>query len=223
MQGSALSPILGNVYLHYVLDDWLETEVRPRLRGRMRLIRYADDFVIGFQLEDDARRVMAVLGKRMERFGLNMQSRKDPTVSICSPEQVAAKRQGTDKPSISWASPCIGGAVRRVFWRPGFVTRKARQRRAVMSIERLVSAPPTSAGEGATCRAQAEAERSSQLLQRQPATGSACERCSTMSEDPGTSGCDGAVQRTRMTWARFNALLKVFRSPSPTVRVQLWV
>ncbi len=57
VQGSALSPILGNVYLHYVLDDWLETEVRPRLCGRMRLIRYADDFVIGFQLEDDARRV----------------------------------------------------------------------------------------------------------------------------------------------------------------------
>src|SRR3990172_5558057 len=47
-QGSVLSPLLGNVYLHYVLDFWFETEVKPRLRGRATLIRYADDFVIGF-------------------------------------------------------------------------------------------------------------------------------------------------------------------------------
>ena len=64
-QGSVLSPLLGNVYLHYVLDLWFETEVRPRLRGRAALLRYCDDFVIGFEYEEDARRVMAVLGKRL--------------------------------------------------------------------------------------------------------------------------------------------------------------
>ena len=50
-QGSTLSPLLGNVYLHNVLDLWLEQEVRPRLRGRMKLVRYADDFIIGFDRE----------------------------------------------------------------------------------------------------------------------------------------------------------------------------
>ena len=76
VQGSTLSPLLGNVYLHHVLDLWLEQEVRSRLQGHMQLIRYADDFVIGFEREDDARRVMSVLGKRFERFGLRLHPEK---------------------------------------------------------------------------------------------------------------------------------------------------
>ena len=71
-QGSVLSPLLGNVYLHYVLDLWFEREVKPRLRGEAHLVRYADDFVITFERQDDAERVMAVLGKRMGRFGLTL-------------------------------------------------------------------------------------------------------------------------------------------------------
>jgi group II intron reverse transcriptase/maturase len=71
-QGSVLSPLLGNVYLHYVLDLWFEQEVKPRLRGRATLIRYCDDFIIGFDQEDDARRVMEVLGKRLGHFGLTL-------------------------------------------------------------------------------------------------------------------------------------------------------
>src|SRR5918992_825812 len=66
VQGSVLSPLLGNVYLHYVLDLWFQSEVKPRLRGKATLIRYCDDFIIGFEREDDARRVMA---GRMESWG----------------------------------------------------------------------------------------------------------------------------------------------------------
>ena len=58
-QGGVISPLLANVYLHYVLDVWFECEVQPRLRGRAFLIRYADDFVMGFACEEDARRVLA--------------------------------------------------------------------------------------------------------------------------------------------------------------------
>ena len=72
VQGSVLSPMLGNIYLHYVLDQWFETVVKPRLRGRASLIRYADDFVIGFELQDDARAVMEVLPKRMAKYGLSL-------------------------------------------------------------------------------------------------------------------------------------------------------
>jgi len=71
-QGSVLSPLLGNIYLHYVLDHWFETVVKPRLNGKASLIRYADDFVIGFELEQDARRVMDVLPKRMAKYGLSL-------------------------------------------------------------------------------------------------------------------------------------------------------
>ena len=71
-QGSVLSPLLGNVYLHYVLDLWFETEVKPRLQGKATLMRSCDDCIIGFEREDDARRVPAVREKRLGRFGLTL-------------------------------------------------------------------------------------------------------------------------------------------------------
>jgi RNA-directed DNA polymerase len=71
-QGGVISPLLANIYLHHVLDKWWTEEVLPRLRGRAILIRYADDFVIGFELEEDARRVHAVLPKRFGKYGLTL-------------------------------------------------------------------------------------------------------------------------------------------------------
>jgi retron-type reverse transcriptase len=66
-QGSVLSPLLGNVYLHYGLDLWFEQVVKGRLRGKAMLLCYADDLVIGFERREDAERVMGVLGKRLGR------------------------------------------------------------------------------------------------------------------------------------------------------------
>lgn len=71
-QGGVISPLLANVYLHYVLDEWFQGEVQPRLKGRAFLVRYADDFVIGFTLEEDARRVLAVLPQRFAKYGLTV-------------------------------------------------------------------------------------------------------------------------------------------------------
>jgi RNA-directed DNA polymerase len=87
VQGSVLSPLLGNVYLHYVLDLWFETEVKPRLGGKATLIRYCDDFIIGFAREDDARRVLAVLGKRLGRFGLILHPDKTRLLPFGRPPQ----------------------------------------------------------------------------------------------------------------------------------------
>jgi RNA-directed DNA polymerase len=75
-QGSVLSPLLANVYLHYVLDQWFERDVRPRMRGEVYLIRYADDFICAFELESDARRFQAVLSKRLARFSLKLAEEK---------------------------------------------------------------------------------------------------------------------------------------------------
>ncbi len=75
-QGSVLSPLLANVYLHYVLDQWFEREVKPRMRGETYLIRYADDFICAFQVESDARRFQAVLSKRLARFSLELAEEK---------------------------------------------------------------------------------------------------------------------------------------------------
>jgi RNA-directed DNA polymerase len=71
-QGQVISPLLANIYLHYVLDEWFEDVVKPRLRGEAYEIRYADDFILCFQYREDAERVLAVLGKRFEKYGLRL-------------------------------------------------------------------------------------------------------------------------------------------------------
>lgn len=71
-QGGVISPLLANLYLHEVLDTWFERTVKPRLQGRSLLVRYADDFVLVFELESDAKQVMAVLPKRFGKYGLRL-------------------------------------------------------------------------------------------------------------------------------------------------------
>lgn len=71
-QGGLISPVLANVYLHYVLDTWFEYEIKPRLHGEAYYVRYADDFLIMFQYENDAKAVMNVLPKRLGRFSLEV-------------------------------------------------------------------------------------------------------------------------------------------------------
>jgi group II intron reverse transcriptase/maturase len=85
-QGGVISPLLANIFLHEVLDQWVERVVWPRLGGRMQLIRYADDFVLLLEHEEDARRVMAVLHKRFERFGLQLHPEKTRLLSFDSPD-----------------------------------------------------------------------------------------------------------------------------------------
>lgn len=75
-QGSVLSPLLANVYLHYVLDEWFEQQVTPRLAGHASIIRFADDFVCTFERESDAERFRAVLVKRLDRFSLELAEEK---------------------------------------------------------------------------------------------------------------------------------------------------
>jgi len=77
--------MLANVYLHHVLDTWLEQEVQPRLKGRALLVRYADDFVIGFTQAQDAHRVMEVLPKRFGRYGLSIHPEKTRLVRFERP------------------------------------------------------------------------------------------------------------------------------------------
>ncbi len=83
-QGGVISPLLANVYLHEVLDTWFERDVRPRLKGkqRARLVRYADDAVLVFSWDDDARRVLEVLPKRFGRYGLSLHPDKTRLVDF---------------------------------------------------------------------------------------------------------------------------------------------
>ena len=81
-QGGVISPCLSNVFPHYVLDEWFETEVKPRLHGESLLVRFADDAIMAFDNIVDAQRILAVLGKRLERFGLTLHPDKTRLVDF---------------------------------------------------------------------------------------------------------------------------------------------
>jgi RNA-directed DNA polymerase len=93
-----ISPLLANVFLHYVLDMWFRREAQPRLRGRSHLIRYADDFVVLFTHEEDARRVMEVLPKRFDKYGLTAHPDKTRLIPFRRPPRgVSGGKGGRDE------------------------------------------------------------------------------------------------------------------------------
>ncbi len=96
-QGGVISPLLANVYLHYVLDAWFEHAVKPRLRGRAFLIRYADDLVMGFACDDDARRVWDVLPKRFAQYGLTLHPAKTRLVPFRAPSRLDRDSLGPER------------------------------------------------------------------------------------------------------------------------------
>ena len=126
-QGGVISPLLSNVYLHYVLDIWFEREVQPRMRGRAFLIRYADDVVLGFAREDDAKRVLDVLPKRFSRFGLALHPTKTCMIEFCPPSQKDSKIYTNSPPR------------RNSFDLLGFTHYWARSRRGYWVVKRRTS------------------------------------------------------------------------------------
>ena len=93
-QGGVVSPVLSNIFLHYVLDEWYAKEVEPRMEGKCFLIRFADDFIMGFQLESDAKRLMEVLPKRFDRFKLELHPDKTRLIPFGKPPK-RGKPEGT--------------------------------------------------------------------------------------------------------------------------------
>ena len=85
-QGGVISPLTANVYLHHVLDEWFVKEVKPRMKGRCFLVRFADDFIIGCELETDARRIMEVLPKRFARYSLTIHPKKTKLIKFSKPD-----------------------------------------------------------------------------------------------------------------------------------------
>jgi group II intron reverse transcriptase/maturase len=135
-QGGVVSPILANIYLHEVVDTWFEQDAKPRMRGACRMVRFADDMVMVFEHEEDARRVHAVLPKRLAKYGLTMHPEKTRLVCFKKPK-------GDQKPK-NGKGPRGGGGTfdflgfthywrrsRKSNWVVGQKTARARLQRAV--------------------------------------------------------------------------------------------
>ena len=93
-QGGVISPLLANIYLHEVLDKWFERMIRPRLKGRAILVRYADDFVIAVSRREEAERILEVLHMRFGKYGLELHPDKTRLVEFLRPNRVKREGQG---------------------------------------------------------------------------------------------------------------------------------
>lgn len=220
VQGSVLSPLLGNIYLHHVLDVWFEDEVQPRLKGKAYLVRYADDFIIGFTCRSDAERVAEVLPKRMGRYGLKLHPDKTRLVPFVRP------RPGQRHDGQSGTFDFLGFTLhwrrtRRGSWVLGMATRKARIRKAIQAVHDF-------------CRDR----------RQEPVAGQHKGLCDRLRGHYAYFGVNGNFrslkrlyeatvvgwhkwlnrrsQRSRLNWARLKALLQAYPLPKPRIGVALW-
>jgi len=220
VQGSTLSPMLGNVYLHHVLDLWFTEEVMPRLHGSAMFVRYADDGVFGFEREEDARRVLAALGKRLERFGLTLHPEKTRLLDFRRPSR--SRIEGRSPTTFDflgftwyWRRNKKGG------WSIRCKTRRARLARAIRAIQVWCK----------DHRHWAVKEQHAALTRR-------------VQGHINYFGVNGNMrslrkflhqvrrrwfrwlcrrsQRARLNWARFLDLMTVYTLPTPRIVVQIW-
>jgi len=135
-QGGVLSPLLANIYLHEVLDQWFEEVVKPRLRGKGVLVRYADDAVLLFEHEEDARRVLAVLHKRFGKYGLKLHPEKTRLVGFQRPPHSRTPK-GSSRPGTFrfLGFTHYWGRSRRGYWTVKRKTAPDRFSRAMVAIK----------------------------------------------------------------------------------------
>jgi len=221
VQGSRLSPLLGNIYLHYVLDEWIEQEVKPRLRGHARLIRYCDDFVIGFERREDAERVLEVMRKRMEKYGLTLHPEKTRLIPFRRP-RIGAPNGSSPETFDFLGFTLFWRRTRRGRWALGMKTRKARVQRTLKSIHEW-------------CRRHRHLRKKEQHAALARRLRGHYNYFAVNGNSRSLSQVHHRVIRIwfywlqrrsqrgkRLTWERFGAYLAQFPLPTPRIKVQIW-
>lgn len=219
-QGSVLSPMLGNVYLHYVLDLWFEREVKPRLRGEAHIVRCADDFVMTFERQDDAERVMDVLGKRMGRFGLTLHPDKTRLLPCWRPP--AAQTSGKGPATFDFLGFTLHHErARSGRWGMMCKTRHARLRRSIQAIadwcRRHRHQPVKVQHAALTMRIQGH-------FNYFGVSGNFRSLLMLVEEMKWVwfKWLRRRSQRAHLTWGGFGELLKRFPLPRPRIAVRVW-
>ncbi len=134
-QGQVISPLLANIYLHYVLDEWFQDVVKPRLKGEAHEIRYADDFILCFQYREDAEKVLEVLHQRFAKYGLQLHPDKTRLIEF-GPGALAKSEQGGKKPAtfdfLGFTHTCAWS--RRGYFTIHLRTMRKRLRRSLKAV-----------------------------------------------------------------------------------------
>jgi group II intron reverse transcriptase/maturase len=209
-QGGVISPLLANIYLHEVLDCWFKREVLPRLSGKAFLIRYCDDFVIAFSTKEDAMRVIEVLPKRFERFGLNLHPDKTRLV----PFRCFRSRDPGSFDFLGfthyWGKSRKGGPV---------IKRKTARDRFTRSLRKIAQWCRRNRHVPVRDQWQILSLKLRGHFNYYGVTGNAdaLERFAQEVRRVWRKWLDRRSQRARMAWDRFNAMLKRYPLPKPLV------
>lgn len=219
-QGSGISPLLANIYLHYVLDQWFEQKVKPRLRGAALLIRYVDDFVITFELGEDAERVAEVLPKRMGRYGLELHPDKTRLIPFRRPPR--RQKGGKGPGSFDFLGfTLFWRRTRKGRWEMACKTRHARLARSIQRVHDW-------------CRRHrhwAVKDQHAALSRRIKGhfnyfgvngNWRSMAVLVYMAKRSWFKWLNRRSQRSRLTWERFQDLYKDFPLPTPRIKVQIW-
>lgn len=219
-QGGVISPLLANIYLHYVLDEWFEQEVKPRLADRATMVRYADDVVMVFRSQRDAERTLEVLPKRLAKYGLSLHPEKTRLLEFRRPPRVRSDDE-----------PRSGGGHGRSFDFLGFthywcrsrkgnwvVKRKTARRRLARAIRRVAQ----------WCRRNRHLPIRQQHAMLSRVIRGHCQYYGITGNSPSVSAFVRQVERRwrywlnrrdrgrRMTWERFKRLPASLRLPAPS-------
>jgi group II intron reverse transcriptase/maturase len=220
VQGSTLSPLLANVYLHHVLDVWLEEEVKAVLRGKVVLVRYCDDFVIGVERPDEAERVLELLEQRLADFGLELHPDKTRRVDFRRPP--GSQRKGKGPGTFDFLGfTHYWRRSRQGRWYMATKTSRSRLRRAIKAAYDW-------------CRGH----RHQSIPAQHQALRRKLQGHYNYFNVRGNTRAIGSLafhvrrawykwlrrrsQRARLDWDRFNDLLRDFPLPVPTVGKSLW-
>ena len=161
-QGGVISPLLSNIFLHEVLDVWFQQTVQPRMKGRTFMVRFADDAVLGFEREDDARRVFEVLPKRFGKYGLTLHPEKTQLVDFRRPRRLGKRASGQSFDMLGFTH--YWGKSRKGQW----VVKRENGQRPLQPCGNahrpMVPDQPALVRGGTTDGPQPEATRSLQLL-----------------------------------------------------------
>ncbi|CDL86729.1 RNA-directed DNA polymerase (Reverse transcriptase) [Xenorhabdus cabanillasii JM26] len=126
-QGSILSPVLANIYLHHVIDEWFDEISRSHIRGRAEMVRYADDMVFTFEFRSEAERFYKVLPKRLSKYGLELHDDKSQLIPAGHIAALRANQSGRRLPTFNFLGfTCYWGKSRKGLWRLKLTSRKDR-------------------------------------------------------------------------------------------------
>ena len=219
-QGSILSPLLGNVYLHYVLDAWFVQTVQPLLGGRAALVRYADDFVIGFERRDDAERVMAWLHDRMASYGLTLHPDKTRLLPFGKPP--ASQQSGKGPATFDFLGFTLyWRRSRNGRWGMWCKTRSSRLQKAINVASdycRRHRHLPVAVQHAALCR------RIQGHFNYFGVSGNYRSLVPLIeaTERNWIKWLRRRSNRSRLTWKKFAAILERYPLPQPRIRVRIW-